>query len=222
VVDAAAPTLLTLSAVRKQWGERTILDGVDLTVEPGTIVSVTGSNGTGKTTLLRIAAGLIRPQSGHVGLAGLDAERDRSRYLARLGFLSSGDRGLYARLSARRHLDFAARLALISKSDRRRAVERALATFDLEGNADRRVDRLSTGQRQRVRLAMTFVHEPDLILLDEPANSLDADGLQLLTRYLEHGRAVGSAVVWCAPDGEEARLAADSAFRLAEGRLWPV
>ena len=78
------------------------------------------------------------------------------------------------------------------------------------------------GQRQRVRLAMTFVHDPDLILLDEPANSLDQEGLEVLTRYLELVRGRGGAAVWCAPEGTETHLAADTALRLAEGRLRPA
>ncbi len=214
--------LLVLQGIHKSWGKRTVLEGVDLSVARGALVSICGANGTGKTTLLRIAAGLIHSESGRVAIDGLHPERDRRAYLRRLGFLSAGDRGLYARLSARRHLDLCARLALIPAGRRVGAVERALAAFALDGFAGRRVDRLSMGQRQRVRLAMTFVHEPDLILLDEPGNSLDQEGLSVLTAYLEQLCRRGGAAVWCAPEGVQAPLASDTSFRLAAGRLQPV
>jgi ABC-2 type transport system ATP-binding protein len=215
----AADDRLVLRGIQKRWGKRPVLEGVDLSVARGALVSICGANGTGKTTLLRIAAGLIHADSGEVALDGLHPERDRRAYLGRLGFLSAGDRSLYARLSTRRHLDLGARLALIPVGNRAGAVERALGVFALDDYADRRVDRLSMGQRQRVRLAMTFVHDPALVLLDEPTNSLDQEGLDVLTAYLGQLRRRGGAAVWCAPEGILASLAADTALRLAEGRL---
>ncbi len=217
-----AAHLLVLREIHKRWGRNPVLAGVDLAVASGALVAVSGANGIGKTTLLRVAAGLIQPDSGVVTIDGLDPERDRRAYLARLGFLSAGDRGLYARLSARRHLDLCARLALVRVGDRAAAVERVVDTFALEQYADRRVDRLSMGQRQRVRLAMTFVHDPDVVLLDEPSTSLDQEGLEVLSRYLELVRDRGGAAVWCAPEGIGTHLAADLELRLVEGRLSEV
>jgi ABC-type multidrug transport system ATPase subunit len=208
-----------LQDIHKRWGTRSVLEGVDLCVARGGLVSICGANGTGKTTLLRIAAGLIHPQSGTVALDGLHPERDRREYLRRLGFLSAGDRGLYARLSARRHLDLCARLALIPAARRALAVEQAIDVFALAEFADRRADRLSTGQRQRVRLAMTFVHAPALILLDEPASSLDGDGLDVLAAYLEQLRRRGGVAIWCTPEGIRMPLTSDIELRLAKGRL---
>jgi ABC-type multidrug transport system ATPase subunit len=217
----AADDLLVLHGIRKRWRKSPVLEGVDLSLARGALVSISGANGTGKTTLLRIAAGLIHPDSGEVALDGLHPERDRRAFLGRLGFLSAGDRTLYARLSPRRHLDLGARLALLPPGNRAAAIERALGVFALDDFADRRVDRLSMGQRQRVRLAMTFVHDPAVILLDEPANSLDQEGLDVLAAYLEQLRSRGGAAVWCGPTGIPVPMASDTALRLAEGRLRP-
>jgi ABC-2 type transport system ATP-binding protein len=216
-----ADNRLVLSGVSKRWGSAPVLAGVDLVVGDGSVVFVSGANGSGKTTLLRIAAGLIYADSGTVALDGLHPERDRRAYLARLGFLSAGDRSLYARLSARRHLDLGARLALVPAPARTAAVEQALETFALAGFANRRVDRLSTGQRQRVRLAMTFVHRPDVVLLDEPASSLDREGLDLLSTYLGELRRHGGAAVWSAPEGTQVPAETDLALRLTAGQLLP-
>jgi ABC-type multidrug transport system ATPase subunit len=234
-VDAIAPSsrdtfapadeadgLLVLQDIRKSWGKRPILEGLGLSVPRGALVSISGANGPGKTTLLRIAAGLIHPESGDVALDGLHPERHRRGYLARLGFLSAGDRSLYARLSGRRHLDFCARLALIPADRRGAAIAQAIDVFALNDFADRRADRLSMGQRQRVRLGMTFVHDPALVLLDEPMNSLDGEGLDVLAAYLERLCRRGGAAVWCSPEGVPASLAADNELRLADGRLQAV
>ena len=213
---------LVVQDIHKSWGQTAVLQGADLPVSRGARISICGANGTGKTTLLRIASGLTHPDSGTVSLDGLDPERDRRAYLGRLGYLSAGDRGLYARVTARHHLDLWARLSFVPSEERATAVEQAVNVFELAGYADRRVDRLSMGQRQRVRLAMTFVHSPDLILLDEPANSLDQDGLRVLAGYLDLVRDRGGSAVWCVPDGSEAPLAADVQLRLVDGRLQPA
>jgi ABC-type multidrug transport system ATPase subunit len=224
-LDSLAPVcppdqaVLALRAVRKSYGARTILAGVDLTVAPESLVLVTGANGAGKTTLLRLAAGLLLPDQGLVSLGGLDAERDRRAYRRRMGFLSAGDRGLYPRLSVRQNLDFAARLALLERSELQSSVSGAIGRFGLAELASQRVNRLSMGQRQRVRIAMTVLHDPALLLLDEPATSLDDEGLCVLRDVLADVVARGGAAVWCAPDGLEHTLPVDHRYVVRDGEL---
>lgn len=216
---AGATPTLELRGVEKRWGAQTVLDEVDLRIEPGTAVHVNGRNGTGKTTLLRIAVGLIRADGGSVALDGLDPVRDRRAYQRRLGFLSAGDRGLYARISVRDHLRLWARLAFVPRSGAREAIDRVLELFQLRDLAGRRVERLSMGQRQRVRLAGVFLHDPSIVMLDEPRNSLDGDGIALLVSLLDDLRAQGGAVVWCSPTGEQTELEFDRAYTLEGGKL---
>jgi ABC-2 type transport system ATP-binding protein len=98
-------------------------------------------------------------------------------------------------------------------------VARSLRRFDLEELAERRVDRMSMGQRQRIRLAMAFLHEPRVLLLDEPRNSLDEDGYELLGEQIERAAGDGAAVLWCSPRGEDRVLACDAGYTLEDGRL---
>lgn len=223
VREALEPALLVLRGVTKSWrdGPGTVLDAIDLDIRPGTVVSLVGANGIGKTTFLRVVAGLISADSGTVSLAGLTAISARREYQRRIGFLQAGQSGLYARYSVRDHLAFWATIAFVRRSHRRDAVERSLRSFELESLATRRADRLSTGQRQRLRLALTFLHEPSLVLLDEPATSLDPDGIDLLRGAVSASVARGSATVWCAPTTDNVPVSADAGFVLAGGKVRP-
>jgi ABC-2 type transport system ATP-binding protein len=196
-----------------------VLDGVDLSLRAGEIAWIGGRNGVGKTTLLRLAAGILLPQRGSVRMGQLTSQSRGGRYQREIGFLSAGDRGLQARLRVSQQLDFWARLAYVPRDRRAQSIELSLDRFGLRDLADQRVDRMSMGQRQRIRLAMAFLHEPQLLLLDEPRNSLDDDGYQLLGEQVHLAAERGAAVLWCSPKGEDRVLEFHSSYSLLEGRL---
>jgi ABC-2 type transport system ATP-binding protein len=219
VLGAERPPVLSLEGVEKRWrGLRApVLDGVALELGAGTLAFVGGQNGSGKTTLLRIAAGLFAPDRGRVVVCGMDPVRQRREYQARVGFVPAGTSGLYARLTVAAHLRLWARLALMDGAVAREAAGAATARFGLADLLDRRVDRLSMGQRQRLRLALAFLHDPDLVLLDEPLGSLDEPGARLLQEALDEHAARGGAVLWCAPEPSGASF--DRLYWLEGGRL---
>ena len=212
---------LTLRGVGKRWHKKQapVLEGVDLTLDLGTKTWVGGRNGAGKTTLLRIAAGLIDPDRGRAQVWGYTAEESRARYQRLVSFLPAGDRGLYARLTVRRQLEFWARVALIPRAEVGNRVEEAIEAFELAELADRRVDRMSMGQRQRLRIAMTFMTRPEIVLLDEPLTSLDAEGAAVLERAIEGLLARHGALLWCSPSGERLEEEFDARLLLEDGRL---
>ncbi len=212
---------LAIRSVSKRWREDLppVLEGLNLTLEPGTRTWVGGRNGAGKTTMLRVAAGLIEPEQGRAEVWGVSAHENRARYQQLVSFLPAGDRGLYARLTVRRQLEFWARIALVSRKSFDRTIERAIDTFELRELADRRVDRMSMGQRQRLRIAMTFLVEPEIVLLDEPLTSLDDEGAQLLESSIEELLARDGAVLWCSPSGEKMDAQFDARWMLEHGRL---
>lgn len=222
VLDAQVPQndeLLALHAVCKSWGPRRLLEGLELVVDRGTLTAIRGVNGIGKTTLLRIAAGLIMPDQGVVRLDGLHPRHDRRRFQERIGLLAAGDRGLYARLTVCQHLELWGRLSLLRPPMLRSAVERTIAQFALGELASSRVDRLSMGQRQRLRMAMAFLHDPELVLLDEPLNSLDNDGAELLGTRLSELTARGGAAIWCSPGTDAPPVSFDAELVLEDGKL---
>jgi ABC-2 type transport system ATP-binding protein len=212
---------LAIHGISKRWRRDLplVLDELDLILEPGTKTWIGGRNGVGKTTMLRIAAGLIDPDGGRVEAWGLTARRNRARYQQLVSFLPAGDRGLYARLTVRRQLEFCARIAMIPGRRFRSAVEGAIETFDLQDLAERRVDRMSMGQRQRLRIAMTFLPQPEVVLLDEPLTSLDGEGAELLQVAVDELIARDGAVLWCSPSGEHLDMDFDSRWTIEHGRL---
>ena len=212
----------SLQVSRLRWvrpGADVLFDDVSFRVGEGEHVALVGANGVGKTTLLRVVAGLIRPDEGTVHLAGFDPRRDRRAYADRIGFLSAGDRGLYARLTITENLQYAARIAMVPRRGRPAAIERVTGLFELDELLPRRADRISMGQRQRVRLAMTFLHDPLLLLLDEPRNSLDDEGLALVVAAVRDRLDRGGLTIWCSPKGEPPPFALAHELVIADGTL---
>ncbi|HEY2767344.1 MAG TPA: ABC transporter ATP-binding protein [Solirubrobacteraceae bacterium] len=223
-VPQSTDPLLELQGLHHRWKgqERPVLDDVSLALRTGTVTWIGGRNGVGKTTLLRLAAGILLPQRGSVRMGTLTPRSRGGAFQRRIGFLSAGDRGLQARLHVRQQLDYWARLAYVPRERRAELVASSLRHFDLLELAERRVDRMSMGQRQRLRIAMAFLHEPSVLLLDEPRNSLDEDGYLLLAEQIERVRTAGAAVLWCSPRGEGRVIACDAGYSLQDGRLEQV
>jgi heme ABC exporter ATP-binding subunit CcmA len=168
----------------QRFGRQPALLDVDLQVAAGERVALLGDNGAGKTTLLRLLATVARPVAGELRLFGLGAVRHRAALRPRLGWLAH-EPGLYPALSARENLEFFCTLHGLPRS-------RASECLDLMGlaeDAPRPAAELSRGRRQRLALARTLLHDPELWLLDEPDSSLDAAGRDLLG-HLAAGRTV--------------------------------
>lgn len=221
---ATAAPILVLDHVSHHWrgAPAAVLDDVSITLSAGHVSWIGGRNGVGKTTLLRVAAGILTPQAGTARIRGVTPDSRGMAFQRQVGFLSAGDRGLHARMRVNQHLDYWARLAYVPRSERAAKVDAAIVAFALEEFASQRVDRMSQGWRQRVRLAMAFLHEPDVLLLDEPRNSLDDDGYAVLNEQVRAAAARGGTVLWCSPRGEDRVIEFDHSFTLEAGRLVPT
>ena len=183
--------LLEARGVTRAFGGQRALRGVDLSLGAGEALAVAGPNGAGKTTLLRILAGLMRPTAGEVRLAGGRSPREPAAR-RRVGLLSHQSH-LYDDLTAAENLQFTARLYGLPDAAARSA--RALEAAGLAGRADEPVRQLSRGMLQRVAIARALLHEPEVLLLDEPFTGLDAPSADRLRARLEAERSRGRALV---------------------------
>ena len=161
------------------YGHDLALDSVDLVVDGAEHMAVLGDNGAGKTTLLRILATALRPTSGALEIAGLNAFREKRRLRHYLGYVGHA-LGLYPALTAAENLEFFCDLQDVSRA----RVDPALEAVGLRAEADRRADALSRGMQQRLAIARAILHEPRLLILDEPDASLGADAADLLASVM--------------------------------------
>jgi len=176
----------------RRYGRFTAVDGIDLDVPDGRVLGVLGPNGAGKTTTIRMIAGFLPPTEGTLEVDGVDVRRRPLEARRRIGYLPEST-PLHPEMRTRDYLRFRASLQGLGGARRREAVERAIERCDLAPVALRRVGRLSKGYRQRTGLAAAIVHEPPVLILDEPTVGLDprqVAAFRALVRSLASGRAV--------------------------------
>ena len=204
--------------VSKRFGRRLVLDEIDLHVAAGESIVLTGPNGAGKTTLLRAMAGLVRPSSGEVLWFG---EQTGGHHAGRrwIGMVAHEHR-LYPHLTLRENLVFAARMCDVARP--RQRAESLLETVGLLAHGDRLPPVLSKGMRQRLSLARALIHDPPVLLLDEPFEGLDVDAEQWLTGLLQELRREGRTLCFVLHDEAKTRQLADRVLDLRQGRLRQV
>lgn len=195
---------LELTGIEKRFGARRVLCGVSLTAQGGQVIAVTGPNGTGKSTLLKIACGLLRPTRGTVKLTldGADASEPALRRRS-VGYVGQ-DVALYPELSGTENLEFFAQVRGEPKSQSE--LQAALESVGLGGRGDDAVGVYSSGMRQRLRLALATLFSPRVLLLDEPGLALDEGGVAMLTERIAAFKAAGAAVLLATNDPREAAL----------------
>ena len=197
------------------------LAGVSLEVREGETLALLGANGAGKSTLLRIIATLLVPTSGHARVAGHDTVQHSRDVRRRLGYHAGTDHGFYARLTARENLLFFGQLNLLSSSAADQRILQLAEQFQLGAALDRQVRTLSTGTVQRLSLARALLHQPSVLLLDEPTRSLDAIAAAEFRRFLKSEvlRNGQTSLLFASHTLAEVELLADRVAVIDSGRL---
>jgi ABC-2 type transport system ATP-binding protein len=184
--------VLDVRDLHKRYGDVAALDGCTLRARPGRMAGLLGRNGAGKTTLMRAVFGLLRPDAGEVRWRGRPiAQADRAAF----GYMPE-ERGLYPKMRVADHLAYVGQLHGMPRAAARAAARRWLEDLDLADRADGPVEALSQGNQQRVQLAAALLHEPTLLVLDEPFNGLDPIGAATMARVLRERAAAGTTVVF--------------------------
>jgi ABC-2 type transport system ATP-binding protein len=176
--------MIQVENLHKHYGPVHALDGLNMTVEPGTVFGFLGPNGAGKTTTLRILTGLARPTSGRASVAGIDLASDGRTLSRRIGFLPE-EPAFYSWMTPREFLDYLGRLHGLSSLERAARTKELLALVNLDEAGKRRIGGFSHGMRQRLGLAAALVHNPEVLLLDEPVSALDPSGRKEVLEFIE-------------------------------------
>lgn len=207
-------SIISAQGIVKHFGKRIALNGINFVMRPGSIIGISGANGSGKSVFLRILSGLIRPTSGHVEIFGQRIGQD-VEFPQRSGIMIDSP-GFLISESGIRNLEL---LASIQGKIGRKKIEDALQSVGLKSNDHRPVSTYSTGMRQRLGLAQAIMEDPELLILDEPTNGLDFDGQRDIYRYLIDLREQGKSILITSHSKDEIKILCDKAFVMAEGTL---
>ena len=211
------PCALEIHGLRKRF-DRPAVDGLDLTVKVGEIYALLGPNGAGKTTALRMVAGLLPPDAGTISVLGIDVRRDPVAAKKVMAWISD-EPMIYDRLTAFEYLEFVAGLWGIDARAAEKSACDLLGWLGLRDHAHERCGRFSTGMRQKVALAGALVHDPRVLILDEPLTGLDAASSRQVKRVLRERVDAGGTVIMTTHILEVAERMADRIGVIAAGRL---
>lgn len=212
--DTNAPAV-DARQLSKRYGRTWALRRVDLRVERGELLCLLGPNGSGKTTLLRILSTLTRPTFGAFSILGEPA-RSRSAILPRIGVLAD-QAYMYGELTARENLRFAGVMYGLDLDED--SLLEALAGVGLAKVAGREIRTFSSGMRKRLSLARATLHDPELVLMDEPYGALDVEGMAWVDRFVTELRAANRAAIIATHEVDRAKRLCDRALRLDAGRV---
>ena len=215
---SAAPAPLEIRGLTRRYGELVAVDHLDLEVRGGEILGFLGPNGAGKTTTLRCTSGLLRSHSGTIRVAGFDLEREALRARAAMGFVP--DRPfLYPRLTAREFLDLVGSLYDVPGPRARERGDTLLSRLDLGAERDDLIETYSLGMRQKVAVAAALLHDPPLLLLDEPLGGLDPQSARALKDLLRERASAGHGVLVSTHLLDVAERLCDRVAIVSHGRL---
>jgi len=224
--SAACPNefreMIVATKLRKEFQVRgkalVAVDGVSFQVGNGEVYGLLGPNGAGKTTTLRMVRGLVEPVEGYVEIGGIRTDVDRAQIRHQLGLISTND-GVYPWLSVREMLLYFADLYAVDLDIAKNRLVELAQLLDIENILDQRCSTLSTGQKQRVTLARGLMHDPPVMLLDEPTRGLDVVGSQTVFKFIEILRSRGKSVLLSTHRLDEAERVCDRFGLLHHGTM---
>lgn len=202
----------------KKRGRVVAVDNVSFKIDPGEIFGLLGLNGAGKTTTLRLLASIMKPTEGSAYICGIDAVKEPEKSKARLGFLT-GSTGLYGRLKAREMIEYFGRLNGLSDENVSRRTGELISVLGLDEYKETRCDKLSTGNKQKVSIARTMVHDPDVLILDEPTAGLDVIAGRTVVQYINNAKARSKSIIFSTHVMHEADKLCDRIGIIHKGRL---
>jgi sodium transport system ATP-binding protein len=214
-VSAAA---VSVERLEKTLGKNRVLRGISFQAQHGEIFGLLGPNGAGKTTTLRIICTLLSPDSGTVDVLGFDTRKAPEEVRRRIGVVTA-DIGVYPRLSARENIAYFAQLSDVPDRELRRRVDAVIERLDIGSFADQRAESLSSGQKQKVAIARAIVHDPQVLMFDEPTSNLDVLASREVREFMVESKGRGKCVIFSTHVMHDAERLCDRITILHEGRV---
>jgi len=202
----------------KKRGQIRAVNEVSFRCEPGQIFGLLGVNGAGKTTCLRLLGTILQPSSGTASVAGFDLLREPARVRASIGFLSTAT-ALYGRLTAQEMVEYFGRLHGLAEAVLHERIESLFSTLDMNEFRHRRCEQLSSGMKQKVSIARTLVHDPPVMIFDEPTHGLDVLTARTVVHFIRDCRARGKTVIFSTHTMREAEKLCDTIAIIHQGRI---
>lgn len=210
--------MIQTTNLTKQFGDFTAVAGVNLHVRAGEVLALLGPNGAGKTTTVRMLTTVLKPTQGTAQVNGFDILDQDQDVRATVGVLTE-DHGLYDRMYLQEYLDFFGQLYGIGPRHRQMRIEELYHKFGLERDLDRRIGEFSKGMRQKLSLARTLLHEPAVLLLDEPTSAMDPESARLVRDAISTLRSEDRAIIICTHNLAEAEILADKIAIIRRGEI---
>lgn len=215
--------MIEIIDVTKQFQNKkqyiTALKQVSLTIYEGEVIGLLGENGAGKTTLLRIIATLLEPSLGNVRVAGYDTVEQSNEVKKQIGVLFGSETGLYDRLTTRENLEYFGSLYGLGKHETKIRIEKLVKMFGMRDYLDRKVEKFSKGMRQKVAIARTLLHDPDIVLFDEPTTGLDITSSNTFRQLVQQLKKEGKTIIFSSHIVEEVTMLCDRVAMIHKGEM---
>ena len=202
----------------KKLGANQVLRGISFEAQAGEIFGLLGPNGAGKTTTLRVICTLLAPDAGSVAVLGFDTRRDSREVRRRVGVVTA-EIGIYPRLSARENITYFAQLSGVSNGSLKADVDAVIEKLDMGAFASQRAESLSSGQKQKVAIARAIVHDPPVLMFDEPTSNLDVLASRDIREFMVEAKGRGKCVIFSTHVLHDAERLCDRVTIIHQGKL---
>lgn len=215
--------MLVVDKVSKQFKDKKQIvkafDYLSLTIPEGHVVGLIGENGAGKTTLLRMLCTLIAPDEGKITLDGNDIYTHKEQVRKRMGVLFGSETGLYSRLTARENLEYFGSLYGMTSHEIKNQIEMLAKRFGMRKYLDRKVEGFSKGMMQKVAIARTLIHNPDIVLFDEPTTGLDITSSNIFREFILQFKKEGKTIIFSTHIMDEIAQLCDDVIMMHKGQM---
>lgn len=211
--------MITIKNITKAFGKKIAVDDLSFCAEPGKITGLIGSNGSGKSTTMRMIATLLKQDSGTIEINGIDTVKDPVSARKQIGILLGGDVSLYDRLTARENIMYFASLQNVNPADAEVRLNELSKLLDMEDFLDRQVATFSRGMRQKVAFARSIIHDPDILLLDEPSTGLDINSIKDVQDFIIFCKERQKTIILSTHNAHEMETLCDNIVFIDEGKI---